>query len=69
MPIENRVEPSCAYCRFGTDMGRDRIVCIKHGIMYGGGSCGLFRYEPTKRVPPVLRGLDSTGFSDEDFTL
>jgi hypothetical protein len=37
--------------------------------MYGFGFCGSFRYEPTKRVPPVLPGIDTSGYTEDDFSL
>ena len=69
MLFKRNIEPSCTYCRHGTDLGYDVIVCIKRGIMASYGSCGAFRYEPTKRVPEVTQNLHAAGFSLEDFSL
>ena len=69
MLFNTNIDPSCAYCRHSTALGGDEFVCVKHGIMHGSGFCGSFRYEPTKRIPPVLPSLDSTGLSEEDFIL
>jgi len=69
MLFDPNIEPGCEYCRNGTALGQNEIACIKHGIMFSHGSCGAFRYEPTKRVPPVLPGFDISKFSDEDFAL
>ena len=69
MLFDPNIEPSCEYCRFSTALGRNEFACSKHGIMYGDGSCGAFRYEPTKRVPLIKPSIDASGFSDEDFML
>ena len=67
--FDKRIEPCCAYCRHGTAIGFDEIVCVKNGIMNGNGYCVLFRYEPTKRIPEELPMFDASGVSEEDFTL
>ena len=69
MLFDRNIEPSCAYCQYGTDMGRNEIICVKNGIMADFGSCGAFRYDPTKRVPEVKPGLDASEWSEEDFSL
>lgn len=69
MLFQRHIEPSCTYCFYGTDLGYDAIACVKRGIMAGYGSCGSFRYEPTKRVPEIVPALKVTGFSKEDFLL
>jgi len=50
-------------------MGKSEIVCIKRGIMADTGSCGAFRYEPTKRVPEISPSLKASGLTEEDFSL
>jgi len=69
MLFDKNIEPGCAYCSYGAALGADEIICAKRGIMNGFGSCGRFRYEPTKRVPRVLSKLDTAGFSEEDFSI
>ena len=69
MLFQRDIEPSCSYCYHGTDIGYDKIACMKRGIMAGYGSCGAFRYEPTKRVPEATPELKVSGFSEEDFRL
>ena len=69
MLFDPNIEPGCAYCHYGETLGRNEFVCSKHGIMFGHGLCGAFRYEPTKRIPPVLPSPDFSGVSDEDFVL
>ena len=69
MLFDNNIEPSCAYCRYSTALGHDEIACVRRGIMAGSGSCGSFRYEPTKRVPELMPKLNLSGLSEEDFVL
>jgi hypothetical protein len=69
MLFNRNIEPSCEYCQYGTALGFDEIACIKRGIMTSSGSCGAFRYEPTKRVPQALPSLKPSGLTEEDFSL
>ena len=69
MLFNRNIEPSCSYCHFGAALGYNEYACLKRGIMPGSGSCGSFRYEPTKREPDALPRLKSTKLSGEDFTL
>jgi hypothetical protein len=69
MLFDRNIEPSCAYCRYGEALGYDEYACSKRGIMAGSGSCGTFRYEPTKREPEPLPNLRASGLSEEDFAL
>ena len=69
MFFDRGIEPSCAYCKFGTSLGFDEIACSKRGIMTGACSCGAFHYEPTKRVPETYPKLKLAGYSEEDFLL
>jgi len=69
MLFNRKIEPSCAYCRFGSAMGNNEFACSKRGIMLGEGSCGSFRYEPTKRIPEKLPSLIVSNLSAEDFII
>ena len=69
MLFNKKIDPCCAYCRHGTDLGFGEVACVKYGLMTSSGSCRKFRYEPTKRVPPPGVRFDSSGLSEEDFTL
>jgi len=67
--LDSNIEPRCWYCRYGTSLGNDEIMCIKRGIMESLGYCGAFRYEPTKRVPELMPDLKTAGYSESDFSL
>ena len=69
MLFSNKIEPRCMYCSFSTTLDEDEIICIKRGIMSGHGSCGGFRYEPTKRMPELSPNLVDSGLSEEDFSI
>jgi len=69
MLFNRDIEPSCSYCLYGTGIGDNLIACKKRGIMSESGSCGAFRYEPTKRDPEISPELKVTGLSEDDFSL
>lgn len=67
--FESNIEPRCAYCAKGAPLDGEAILCSKRGIVSPGSSCGSFRYDPLKRVPPRPAALDLSKLSDEDFRL
>ena len=67
--FDKNIEPNCAYCRYATSLGFDEYFCVRRGIMEGSGSCGRFRYEPTKRVPPAAPVVKESELTEEDFAL
>jgi len=69
MLFSRKIEPSCAYCRFGTALGYDEFICSKRGIMAGYGFCGSFLYEPTKREPEPAPNMKIVSLPEEDFKL
>ena len=69
MLVDRNIEPCCAYCRFGTALGKGEVVCIRRGIMESSGSCNAFRYEPTKREPEGAPNATATNLSETDFEI
>lgn len=69
MLFDRNIDPCCEYCRHGSALDNYEIACVKQGIMSSSGSCRHFAYEPTKRVPRVQKLIDSSRFSEDDFTL
>ena len=67
MLFEKDIEPRCAYCKRGSLLGEDQVMCLKRGIMSAAGSCRAFRYDPLKRVPPKPLHPDFSKLRDEDF--
>lgn len=69
MLFNRDIEPRCSYCRFGSAMGSGEFACSKRGIMLGFGSCGSFKYEPTKRIPEQPPAMKETALSEQDFAI
>lgn len=69
MLFAKKTAPSCAYCRRGKAVSPETILCRKKGVTTADGSCGWFRYDPLKRVPPRPVAPDFSRFDDADFTL
>ena len=69
MLFEKDIEPRCAYCKRGSPLDEDNIMCIKKGIVSPAGACRRFRYDPLKRVPPKPMSLDLSHLKEEDFVL
>lgn len=69
MLFRKKIEKSCAYCRFGTMLEEDMVLCIKRGVVPLGKKCRKFRYDPLKRVPSKPKALDFSKYEKEDFSL
>lgn len=69
MLFAKKMEPRCAYCKRGTALNGEQVVCLKKGVVSAGGHCRSFRYDPLKRVPPKPAVLDLGKLKDEDFVL
>ena len=67
--FDKNIKPSCAYCRHATGLGYDEYFCVNRGIMSSAGSCGKYRYEPTKRIPMPLPRINENKYTEEDFEL
>ena len=63
------IPPSCAYCQRGKAVTPETVLCRKKGVTTAGSSCGWFRYDPLKRVPPRPVTPDFSRFDDADFSL
>ncbi len=63
MLFEEKIDPRCAYCARGIPLEDGQVACPKRGIVSPGGSCGGFRYDPLKRVPPPPAAPKSGGFT------
>ena len=69
MLFRKKMERSCLYCRFGTKMNEDMMLCAKKGIVPVCDDCRKFRYDPFKRVPPKRMALYFSKSEEEDFSL
>lgn len=69
MLFRKKIERSCLYCRYGTKLDEDMMLCAKKGIVPACGDCRKFRYDPFKRVPPKAKALDFSKYEEDDFSL
>jgi len=69
MLFDRNIESRCEYCLHSIPLGYNEVACCKRGVMESGGSCGAFRYEPTKREPQFALSLNEDGFSEDDFAI
>ncbi len=62
----DRIEPACAYCRFGREHSDGQMVlCEKKGVVAPFYACRRYRYAPLKRIPArqtVLPSYDGSEF-------
>ena len=69
MLFRKKIERSCAYCRFGTQLEDGQVLCLKKGVRTVDDQCRKFMYDPLKRIPAKARALDFSRFDEEDFSL
>ena len=69
MLFRKDIDPRCAYCKRGQQLNEREVACVKRGVVPVEHSCGSFRYDPLKRVPPRPAALDRSKHSEEDFSL
>lgn len=69
MLFRKKMEKSCAYCKHGTRMDDEQILCAKKGMVHSGDKCIKFSYDPCKRVPVKAKALDFRKYDEEDFSL
>ncbi len=69
MLFRKKIEKSCLYCRYGTKMSEDMMLCAKKGIVVISEDCRKFRYDPFKRIPAKPKALDFSKYEEDDFSL
>lgn len=69
MLFRKKIERSCTYCKFGTKMNEDEVLCAKKGVVSCSKPCRKFSYDPCKRIPLKAKPLDFSQYSEEDFKL
>ena len=67
--FQSSIEPRCASCSHGRELGQEQILCPKKGVMAAGSHCHRFKYDPLRRIPPRPTKLAGAGLTDEDFKL
>jgi hypothetical protein len=69
MLFRKKIERSCTYCLHGTKIDDELILCAKKGVVSVDGECWKFSYDPTKRIPPRMKPMDTTKYDEEDYSL
>ena len=69
MLFRKKMPRSCCTCQHSAALSNNQYICIKRGVVENTFSCRKFRYDPCKRIPPVIKAPDFAKFSNEDFTL
>lgn len=69
MLFRKKIERSCAYCRYGTQIEDGLILCSKKGMRSINGKCCRFKYDPIKRIPHKAKAFDFSQYDDRDFSL
>lgn len=59
----------CSYCKWGTKLEKQQMLCIKKGIVSESFACKKFSYDPCKRIPKKAKALNFDKYSNEDFSL
>ena len=69
MLFRKKIEKSCSYCKFGTKLDDEEVLCARKGLVSIDGKCRKFRYEPLKRIPAKPKVQNFENFKEEDFSL
>ena len=67
--FRKKIDPRCAYCERGRDLGDGTVACVHKGVVDEDFHCRKFRYDPLKRTPPRPAPLRSDQLRAEDFSL
>ena len=66
MLFRKNMEPSCAYCKYGSYINYDKVACLKRGIVPIYGACRKFTYDPLRREPERPRKYHAPEPEDGD---
>lgn len=69
MLFRKKIGRSCSYCRFGTKLDEEQVLCVKKGIRPMEGKCLRFKYDPCKRIPKKAKAMDFSKYDAEDYSL
>lgn len=69
MLFRKKIENSCTYCRYGTALDDEQVLCTKRGVVKTDRKCRKFAYDPLKRVPMKAKPLDFAKYNEEDYSL
>lgn len=69
MLFRKKIEKSCSYCKYGTMLEEEEVLCSKKGLVPMYSKCRKFQYDPLKRIPKKAKALNFDRFKDDDFSL
>lgn len=69
MLFRKKIEKSCSYCAYSTQLNDEEALCMKRGIVSLYSKCRKFDYAPCKRVPPKPKAPDFHKYEQEDYSL
>lgn len=69
MLFRKKIERSCSYCLYSTQLEDESILCTKKGLCSMEDACRKFKYDPCKRIPAKAKALDFSKYDDADFSL
>lgn len=69
MLFRKKIPRSCSYCKYGTNLDEDQILCTKKGVVPATKKCRKFTYDPCKRIPVKAKAMDFVKYDNEDFSL
>lgn len=69
MLFRKKIEKSCVYCTYATQLDDGQILCIKRGVVPADNKCRKFSYDPYKRIPAKPKALNFEKYEKEDFSL
>lgn len=69
MLFRKKIERSCTYCAYGTQIDEEQVLCIKKGVVPLSGKCRKFWYDPCKRIPQKPKALDFHKYDEKDYSL
>lgn len=69
MLFRKKIDRSCSYCQYGTQVEDGMILCSKKGLRSLDEKCYRFKYDPCKRIPPKAKPLDFSKYDEQDFSL
>ena len=67
--FRKKIEPRCAYCERGKELGNGTVACVHKGVVEDSFHCRKVRYDPMKRTPPRPATLQDDRLSAKDFAL
>ena len=69
MLFRKKLPRSCRYCKCGTQITDEQVLCNKRGAVAADNACRRFSYDPCKRIPFKPKASNFSKYDAEDFSL